>query len=106
MKEIAHEIRKTVREAADFLSAMDPVRSAFKENPEKWSRKEILGHLIDSAANNHQRFVRAGYNAAAGLTDFRTGVPSRCRDLNPILFNPDSCIIRAWEKPAGEGHSD
>jgi hypothetical protein len=24
-----------------------------------WSRKEILGHLIDSAANNHQRFVRA-----------------------------------------------
>lgn len=24
-----------------------------------WSRKEILGHLIDSASNNHQRFVRA-----------------------------------------------
>ncbi len=23
-----------------------------------WSRKEILGHLIDSATNNHQRFVR------------------------------------------------
>jgi hypothetical protein len=25
----------------------------------RWSRKQILGHLIDSAANNHQRFVRA-----------------------------------------------
>ena len=24
----------------------------------KWTRKEILGHLIDSAANNHQRFIR------------------------------------------------
>jgi hypothetical protein len=24
-----------------------------------WSRKEILGHLVDSASNNHQRFVRA-----------------------------------------------
>ncbi len=24
-----------------------------------WSRKEILGHLVDSALNNHQRFVRA-----------------------------------------------
>jgi DinB superfamily len=24
----------------------------------RWSRKQILGHLIDSAANNHQRFVR------------------------------------------------
>jgi hypothetical protein len=27
--------------------------------PGRWSQKEILGHLIDSAANNHQRFVRA-----------------------------------------------
>ncbi|PSR55040.1 DinB family protein [Adhaeribacter arboris] len=26
--------------------------------PTKWSQQEILGHLIDSAANNHQRFVR------------------------------------------------
>jgi hypothetical protein len=25
----------------------------------KWSKKEIIGHLIDSASNNHQRFVRA-----------------------------------------------
>ena len=27
----------------------------------KWSKKEILGHLIDSASNNHQRFVRAQF---------------------------------------------
>jgi hypothetical protein len=27
--------------------------------PGRWSRKEILGHLIDSAANNHRRFVLA-----------------------------------------------
>ena len=26
--------------------------------PGGWSRKQVLGHLIDSAANNHQRFVR------------------------------------------------
>ena len=26
---------------------------------ESWSHKQLLGHLIDSAANNHQRFVRA-----------------------------------------------
>ncbi|WP_153796347.1 DinB family protein [Foetidibacter luteolus] len=29
--------------------------------PGKWSKKEILGHLIDSAANNHQRFVRGQF---------------------------------------------
>ena len=27
--------------------------------PGQWSKKQILGHLIDSASNNHQRFVRA-----------------------------------------------
>jgi len=27
--------------------------------PGHWSKKQILGHLIDSASNNHQRFVRA-----------------------------------------------
>lgn len=25
----------------------------------KWRRVQMLGHLVDSAANNHQRFVRA-----------------------------------------------
>jgi len=28
-------------------------------SPTKWSKKQILGHLIDSAYNNHQRFLRA-----------------------------------------------
>ena len=32
-----------------------------------WSPKEVLGHLIDSAANNHQRFVRA---SQAGALEF------------------------------------
>jgi len=32
-----------------------------------WSRKQVLGHLIDSASNNHQRFVRA---ALQGQLDF------------------------------------
>ena len=27
----------------------------------KWNRKQLLGHLIDSASNNHQRFVRAQF---------------------------------------------
>jgi len=30
-----------------------------KPTDDGWSKKEILGHLIDSAANNHLRFVRA-----------------------------------------------
>lgn len=30
-----------------------------KTEPSKWSKQEIMGHLIDSAYNNHQRFLRA-----------------------------------------------
>ena len=29
-----------------------------KPEPNKWSKKELLGHLVDSAANNHHRFVK------------------------------------------------
>lgn len=29
--------------------------------PDKWSKKQILGHLIDSATNNHHRFIRAQF---------------------------------------------
>ncbi len=34
---------------------------SMKINPTTWSKKEILGHLIDSATNNHQRFIRVQY---------------------------------------------
>jgi transcriptional regulator of heat shock response len=32
-----------------------------KPAPNKWSKKELLGHLVDSAANNHHRFVKAQF---------------------------------------------
>mgnify|MGYP001606242901 CR=1 FL=1 len=33
-------------------------QASVKPAPGKWSKKEIIGHLLDSASNNHQRFVR------------------------------------------------
>lgn len=41
------------------LAGISNERSAAKLAPESWSPKQELGHLIDSAANNHQRIVRA-----------------------------------------------
>lgn len=43
------------------LLAIDAADFSRKPAPGKWSQKEIIGHLIDSAANNHQRFVRAQF---------------------------------------------
>ncbi|MCE3227774.1 MAG: hypothetical protein K0S32_2325 [Bacteroidetes bacterium] len=44
-----------------LLLNMDEEEFSKKPAPGKWSKKEILGHLIDSAANNHQRFVRVQF---------------------------------------------
>jgi hypothetical protein len=46
------------RGAAGLLAVRDDVASRPRA-PGKWSPKEIVGHLIDSAVNNHARFVRA-----------------------------------------------
>lgn len=56
---LADELIHVVDEAANWLQTIGEAVAAAKARPEAWSIKEIVGHLIDSAANNHQRFVRA-----------------------------------------------
>lgn len=53
------ELVTTVEESARMLRALPPGDAARHPAPGKWSPKEIIGHLIDSAANNHHRFLRA-----------------------------------------------
>src|SRR5262245_57257735 len=61
MQEIADELRATLREARPVLLELDERASARRPAPDKWCPRELVGHLIDSAANNHQRFVRARF---------------------------------------------
>ena len=53
-------------ELISFIDAAEAtLRRISEESSEKpvlpggWSRKQVLGHLLDSATNNHQRFIRA-----------------------------------------------
>ena len=61
---ISEKIRETISAAKPGLLKISPGLASKKSSPAAWSKKEILGHLIDSASNNHQRFVRAAQNAA------------------------------------------
>jgi hypothetical protein len=61
MEAIAADLRRTVEEALPGLLAIDERASARPPAPGKWCPRELVGHLIDSAANNHQRFVRARF---------------------------------------------
>jgi len=58
MNQFLKDFRSTVETSKVRLLEIPEDQAAMSE-PGKWSRKEIVGHLIDSAANNHQRFVRA-----------------------------------------------
>ena len=55
----AARLLNVVEAAEPRLSAIDEAAAGVSPGAGKWSPKQILGHLIDSAANNHHRFVRA-----------------------------------------------
>ena len=59
VSETAIELRQITGSFSKELLAADPRAAARRRDSKTWSPKEVLGHLIDSAANNHQRFVRA-----------------------------------------------
>jgi hypothetical protein len=55
----AEDLRRTVTTAAPRLRALTAIEAATPRVKGKWSPKQIIGHLVDSASNNHGRFVRA-----------------------------------------------
>jgi hypothetical protein len=56
---VAGDLESLVDSTAPALRTLTEDVAALKPDVATWSNKEVLGHLIDSAANNHQRFVRA-----------------------------------------------
>src|SRR5450432_1688007 len=56
---IATDLGRTVAQAKPLLMKLTNADTTVRPNAKKWTKKEILGHLMDSASNNHQRFVRA-----------------------------------------------
>ena len=57
--EIAQSFRTQLNEIHAALFAISPTLADTPWRPGGWTRKQIVGHLLDSAANNRQRFVRA-----------------------------------------------
>jgi hypothetical protein len=59
MKELAARLLEIVGAAEPRLIAVSASESLLPVLRGGWSRRQVIGHLIDSASNNHQRFVRA-----------------------------------------------
>lgn len=56
---ISEKILATIDEWRPKLLALSVDTVRYKPRPDRWSIAEVIGHLVDSASNNHQRFVRA-----------------------------------------------
>jgi hypothetical protein len=69
MKTTSEKIRELISATKPQLLKIPSEVTSKRPSPNTWSKKEIVGHLIDSASNNHQRFVRGAQNLAG---DFPT----------------------------------
>jgi len=61
MKQVAKQLQQIIIAYSEKLKSVSEEEYSFKPAPNKWSKREILGHLIDSAQNNIRRFVVAQY---------------------------------------------
>jgi hypothetical protein len=61
MTQAINELNQILNEFSAKIEAMPDHEFSAKPLPNKWSKKEVLGHLIDSAQNNLRRFICGQY---------------------------------------------
>ena len=62
MELLASELNAIIDKNLSVLQFISEDEFKYRPSPSKWSKKEILGHLIDSAQNNIRRFIEAQYD--------------------------------------------
>jgi hypothetical protein len=55
--QIAADLHAAIGDGLQLLQQVDETRTTRRANAGGWCAREVLGHLIDSACNNHRRFV-------------------------------------------------
>ncbi len=67
MQKIINQLNQRIGEVKTCISEQSEMELQAKSSPEKWSKKEILGHLIDSAQSNIRRMVVGQYQSEAHI---------------------------------------
>src|SRR3989454_9303047 len=121
MEDFIEDFRRTVEESAVRMLSMTEEESRVPRAEGKWSRKETLGHLIDSAANNHQRFVRLQHEEVLVLPSYQQEEWVRTqnyaarewremvelwlaynRHLAHVIRHDAGAARHVWKRPAGD----
>jgi len=70
MKKISNELIDIINNFYEKYKNLDDKFCSINLSKDKWSLKEIIGHLIDSASNNHQRFIRLQLTEELDFPDY------------------------------------
>jgi hypothetical protein len=93
MKKIIAQLQELISSFPEKLSGINEDEFAVRPSPEKWSRKEELGHLIDSAHNNLRRFIVGQYETNPNIVyDQNFWVPAA-----NYLHQPSQDLITLWK---------
>ena len=71
MNDALQTFKTILDETPGRLNKFSDAEAEARPAPGKWSKKETLGHLIDSASNNHQRFVRMQLEPQISLPSYK-----------------------------------
>lgn len=80
MQNAITEFERIISESHEQLAKVTEAESERPLSPDKWSSKQVIGHLIDSAANNHQRFVRLQFGNNLFLPGYEQEGWVACQD--------------------------
>lgn len=93
MQTLSAELARIVDATEPLLRQVTEEESSRPALPGGWSRKQLLGHLIDSASNNHQRFVRASLADSLDFPDYdQTG----CVQVQAAATAPWPVLVSLW----------
>jgi hypothetical protein len=91
-------VQRTAKRLAAIIDRARPVLGAIPDPAAPllsggWSAKQVVGHLIDSASNNHQRFVRA---ALEGELSWPGYDQNGCVRVEAFQEAPWPMLVEVW----------
>lgn len=94
MKKVTEELRNIVAEYRNKFAGIPEKEFQAKPLPHKWSKQEVVGHLIDSAQNNLRRFITGQYESTPPLIVYQQDF---WVSANGYRDMPKADIIQLWQ---------
>ena len=98
MQALSQKLHQIIDAASLHLTTVDEPLTAEPIRPGGWSRKQLLGHLIDSASNNHQRFVRASLQDALNFPGYDQNGNVRAQPFQQVAWTQLVALFTAYNR--------